>query len=56
MLAVEIKQYAGQGMKTLVPRVIGQTAEAQHKKTGGVGEPSDKMKAYRAFFQSLIDR
>ena len=28
VLAVQIKQYAGQGMKTLVPRVIGQTAEA----------------------------
>src|SRR5215217_2768031 len=34
VLAVEIKQYAGQGMKTLVPRVIGQTVEAQQKKSG----------------------
>jgi hypothetical protein len=33
VLAVEIKQYVGNGgLKTLVPRVIGQTAEAQKKK------------------------
>lgn len=31
VLGVEIKQYIGQGMKTLVPRVIGQTAEAEKK-------------------------
>lgn len=35
VLAVEIKQYSGQGLKTLVPKVIGQTAQAQiTKKTG----------------------
>lgn len=34
VLAVEVKQYIGQGMKTLVPRVIGQTEEAQQKKPG----------------------
>ncbi len=33
VLAVEIKQFIGQGMKTLVPRVIGQTAEAQKRKS-----------------------
>lgn len=33
VLAVEIKQYVGgDGLKTLVPRVIGQTAEAEKKK------------------------
>ena len=32
VLAVEIKQYVGQGMKTLVPRVFGQTAEAETRK------------------------
>lgn len=32
VLAVEIRQYVGKGLKTLVPRVIGQTAEAQRKK------------------------
>ena len=32
VLAVEIKQFVGQGMKTLVPKLIGQTAEAEKKK------------------------
>ncbi len=32
VLAVEIKQYEGQGIQTLVPRIIGQTAEAQNVK------------------------
>lgn len=33
VLAVEIKHFVGPGMKTLVPRVIGQTAEAEKKKS-----------------------
>jgi hypothetical protein len=33
VLAVEIRQYVGKGLRTLVPRVIGQTAEAQQKKS-----------------------
>ena len=32
VLAVEVKQYVGQGMRTLVPKLIGQTAEAEKKK------------------------
>lgn len=32
VLAVEVKQYTGRGLKTLVPRVIGQTTEAMQKK------------------------
>lgn len=40
VLAVEIKQYIGQGLKTLVPRVIGQTAEAQQKKSTGATKSS----------------
>ncbi|NUQ61141.1 MAG: hypothetical protein HUU20_01550 [Pirellulales bacterium] len=32
VLAVEIRHYVGQGMKTLVPRVIGLTAEAEQRK------------------------
>ncbi len=34
VLGVEVRQYVGQELKTLVPRVIGQTAEAQRKKSG----------------------
>lgn len=32
VLAVEIRHYVGQGIRTLVPRVIGQTAEAESRK------------------------
>lgn len=32
VLAIEVRQYVGQGLKTLVPRVMGQTAEAELKK------------------------
>src|SRR5262245_32310617 len=32
VLAIEVKQYVGQGLKTLVPRVIGRTTEAERKK------------------------
>ena len=35
VLALELKQFVGPGMKTLVPRVIGQTAVAERKKSGG---------------------
>jgi hypothetical protein len=35
VLAVEVKQYVGTGLKTLVPRVIGQTAEAEIRKGSG---------------------
>jgi len=35
VLAVEIKQFVGKNLKTMVPRVIGQTESAQQKKGGG---------------------
>jgi hypothetical protein len=35
VLAIEMRQYVGPGVRTLVPRVIGQTAEAENKKTAG---------------------
>ena len=35
VLAVEVKQFVGTGLKTLVPRVIGQTAEAEIRKGSG---------------------
>lgn len=41
VLAVEIKHYVGTGLKTLVPRVIGQTAEAEVRKgTTGKRKPN----------------
>ena len=38
VLAIEICQFTGEGLKTLVPRVYGQTEEAQQKKSGGIRE------------------
>jgi hypothetical protein len=38
VLALEVKQFVGEGLKTLVPRVIGQTAEAERKKPSGSRE------------------
>jgi hypothetical protein len=32
VIGVEVKQYAGEKAKTLVPRFVGQTAEAQQRK------------------------
>jgi hypothetical protein len=37
VLAIEVRQYLGENLKTLVPRVIGQTQEAIQKKKGGAG-------------------
>lgn len=33
VLAVEVRQYVGEGRSTLVPRVVGQSAQAQQKKS-----------------------
>lgn len=38
VLAIEVKQFAGGGMKTLVPRVLGQTESARQKKKSARGE------------------
>ena len=54
VLAVELKQYSGRGLKTLVPRVIGQTAEAQQKKAPGSAGARQWDEA--SFFQDLESR
>lgn len=35
MLALELRQFAGEGLKTIVPMVYGQTEEAQQRKSVG---------------------
>jgi hypothetical protein len=35
VLAVEVRQFVGDGVRTLAPRLIGQTAEAERKKPSG---------------------
>ena len=42
VLAVELRQYEGQGLKTLVPLVLGQTQEATAKKGGALRGPQPK--------------
>jgi hypothetical protein len=51
VLAVEVKQYVGQGLKTLVPRVIGLTAD-------GKAPPGGPKRAWdeATFFRDLCDR
>jgi hypothetical protein len=44
VVGVEIKQYVGQGnLKTLVPRVVGQTEQARAQKIGGGQSPSTEV-------------
>lgn len=54
VLAVEIKQYTGEGLRTLVPTLIGQTAEAQQRK----GTPPAEKRQWDelSFFQHLVER
>jgi hypothetical protein len=54
VLAVQIKQFVGQGLKTLVPRVIGQTVEAERRK-GGSG-PVEKQWDETSFLEALTQR
>lgn len=39
VLAIELRQFAGKGLKTLVPMVYGQTQESTKKRSAGVSGP-----------------
>ncbi len=52
VLAVEIRQFVGQDLRTLVPRVIGQTADAQQKKSYGGGR---SYKSEQELLDSWVD-
>jgi hypothetical protein len=54
VLAVEIKQFVGQGLKTLVPRVVGQTVEAERKKGGS--KPAERQWDEASFLEDLRQR
>ena len=51
VLAVEVKQYVGQGLRTLAPRLVGQTAQAQQRKGAVVSE--GKQWDEKLFFEVL---
>lgn len=53
VLAVELRQYVGQGLRTLVPRVFGKTAEAEGAKT--IRLPKTKWDESR-FMDALTQR
>lgn len=53
VLALEIKQYVGEGLQTLVPRVIEHTAEAQ-RKTAKAGAKT--LWTEDAYFSLLLER
>jgi hypothetical protein len=53
VLAIEVKQYVGEGLRTLVPRVLGQTAEAQQRK--GRARESRRWDE-DSFMQALAER
>lgn len=52
VLAVEIKQYTGQGQQALVPRVIGQTEQAVQKKSTSTIKSRQWNEA--SFFELLV--
>jgi hypothetical protein len=54
VLAIEVKQFVGDNLKTLVPRVIGQTETARQKKTIERGESRQWDES--SFFSALTQR
>jgi len=54
VLAIEVKRFVGEKLKTLVPRVLGQTETARQKKKVGGSESRQWDKA--TFFVDLIHR
>ena len=53
VLAVEIPQFVGEGLKTLTPRIVGQTSKAEIKKPGGSPEHQwDEQ----SFFEEIANR
>jgi hypothetical protein len=53
VLAVEVRQYVGQGHRAMVPRVLGQTAAAQQKKFSTI-QPARQWDE-ETFFHALED-
>jgi hypothetical protein len=54
VIAIEVKQYVGEGVKALVPQVIGETAAAETRKRSATG--SGRRWDERSFFAALEER
>jgi hypothetical protein len=53
ILGVEIKQYIGEGRKTMVPRIVGQTAGAESRKSSGRRSPSGIERDKASYFKEM---
>lgn len=56
VVAVEIRQFVGEGQTALVPKVIGQTAAAQQAKAGTAVVTSGRQWDEASFFEDLTTR
>jgi hypothetical protein len=56
VLAVEVRQYVGQGQQALVPRVIGQTQRAVSQKAVGGAASESRQWDEPSFLRELSDR
>lgn len=54
VLAIEVKQFVGENLKTLVPRVLGQNETARQRKSAGSGEIRQWDEP--SFFDALLER
>jgi hypothetical protein len=54
VLALEVEQFVGSGLRTLVPRIVGQTADAQRRKSAGTG--TGRQWDDSSFFEALEER
>lgn len=67
VIGIEVKQFVGEGIKTLVPTILGQTSRSQDVKRASIGKPLDwnhelfneklaehASKAQREFASSLL--
>jgi hypothetical protein len=52
VIAIEVKQFAGDGLRTVVPRVVGQTAKAEAKSSGG--SPREGRKWDQTSFEAAV--
>lgn len=55
VLAIEVKQFKGEGMRTLVPKVLGQTEAARQKKAPG-STSSGKQWDEQSFLETVEER
>ena len=55
VMALEVRQFVGQGLTALVPKVVGQTAAALQKK-GSTGQSEKRQWNENSFFTALTER